>query len=192
LHATSRAPLNKALDNMPDKVALRGQLQTIKNNYALAQFGIALMAEEGAVNRFKAALEMLSGNPELATFSYITYVFENDQLLRHATQQFRGSVMRNCLKETFELVKLYGEETNQSTVVAQADWYQFLRIVRNCLSHDMRLQFRKNDLKRLPVMWSDITIDSSMQGEPLPDALTRSRTTELMDSVIHHMEKHVV
>lgn len=179
---------------MSDKVTLRGQLQTIRNNYALAQFGIALMVDGGSVDRFKSILAVLGDHPELKTFSYITYVFENDKLLKHATQEFRNSVLRNCLKEMFELVKAYADETNQSDVVTRADWYQFLRIVRNSLSHDMVLRFRPGDLKRLPVSWSGLTIDQSMSNQPLQKAnfLTRVLSIALMDSVIAYVEQHVI
>lgn len=176
---------------MLDKVTLRGQLQTVKNNYALAQFGIALMAEEGALDRFKAIVEMLDGHTELNSITYITYLFESDALVKHATQQFRGSVLRNCLKEMFELVKTYGEKTKQTQAVEKAEWYQFLRMIRNCLSHDMLLDFRPGDLKRLPVKWAGITIDASMQGQALPPTLTRSKSFDLIESVITYAENHV-
>jgi hypothetical protein len=172
---------------------LRGQLQTIKNNLALAQMGIALMALPGAKERFIEGIEPLKDHPETATFDYITYVFGSDDLLRHATKEFRNSVQRNCLKETYELVKFYGDATGQSPIMEAAPWYQFLRIVRNCLSHDLQLRFSPYDLKQLPVTWSGLTIEGSMHKGPLQarDFLSRQKALELINEVIFYVEENV-
>jgi hypothetical protein len=176
-----------------DKHHLREQLQTIKNNYALVQLSIGLIAQPDALQTFERTLDVVQHDPEVETFSYIRYVFKNDDLLKHATGQFRQSVMRNCLKEVFELVKSYGEEHGQADTIRNAPWYRFLRIVRNCLSHDMLLHFNEYDLKQLPVSWNGLTIDASMQDQPLPvrDFLSRQKVVELMDDVIAYVEGHV-
>lgn len=176
-----------------DKKLLRGQLQTIKNNYAMAQLGIALMAQPDALEKFDKSLASIGASPEKATFEYIRYVFESDDLLRLATKEFRNSALRNSLKETFELVKLYGDKTNQAPTVKAAPWYQFLRMVRNCLSHDLHVQFTPSDLKKLPVSWNGLTLERSMQNSPLPmrDFLSRQKSMELIDAVIDYMETHV-
>lgn len=176
-----------------DKARLRGQLQTIKNNFALVQLSIALAAQPDALQVFERTLEVVKDHREAESFAYIRYVFGSDELLKHATNQFRQSVLRNCLKETFELVKLYGEQHGQADVIRAAPWYRFLRIVRNCLSHDMRLHFEKYDLQQLPVSWSGLTIAVSMQDQPLPtrDFLSRQKAVELIDDVIRYVEQHV-
>lgn len=150
-----------------DKALLRGKLQTIKNNFALVQAGIGLMAAPDTLERLDKVFAQVKHHPEANSVQYIRYVFETDDLLKHATNELRNSVLRNCLKETFELVKLYGDQTNQAIVVKAAPWYQFLRIVRNCLSHDLQMRFRESDLKRLPVTWAGLTLDRSMHNGPL-------------------------
>lgn len=176
-----------------DKHHLRGQLQTIKNNYALVQLSIGLIAQPDALQTFEKTLEVVKHDPEVETFAYIRYVFDNDELLKHATGQFRQSVMRNCLKEMFELVKAYGEVHGHADVIRRAPWYGFLRVVRNCLSHDLRLHFNPYDLKQLPVSWAGLTIDASIQDQPLAvrDFLSRQRVVALMDDVIKYVEDHV-
>lgn len=175
-----------------DKALLRGKLQTLKNNYALVQAGIALMAAPDALERIEETFAELKDHPEASTLLYIRYVFETDELLKHATQELRNSVLRNCLKETFELVKLYGDQINRTGSIKAAPWYQFLRIVRNCLSHDLRIRFRERDLKHLPVTWSGLTLDQSMHNGPLQgrDFLSRAKTLELIDAVIEYVEQH--
>ena len=121
---------------------------------------------------------------------FIDYVFEDNDLLKFATGKFRNTVQRNCMKELFEQVKLYGSETNQAQFIEAAPWYQFLRIVRNCLSHDMKRQFRSYDLKQLPVSWSGLTIDASMHNsqQPMRGFLSREKALELVDTVIDYLE----
>lgn len=71
-----------------DKTQLRGQLQTIKNNFALVQLGVALMAEPDALTRFDRTLETLKDYPETESFSCIRYIYQSDELLKLATNQF--------------------------------------------------------------------------------------------------------
>ena len=176
-----------------DKHYLRGQLQTIKNNYALVQLSIGLIAQPDALETFERTVDSVKHNPEVESFAYIRYVFGNDELLKLATGQFRQSVMRNCLKEMFELVKKYGEEHGQADVVRNAPWHGFLRVVRNCLSHDMRLHFNACDLKQLPVSWAGLTIDASMEDQVLAGHgfLSRQKVVALMDDVIKYVDDHV-
>lgn len=176
-----------------DKAYLRGQLQTVKNNFAMVQLGVALMAEPDALERFDRTLRVVCENPEVESFAYIRYIYKNDELLKLATKQFRNSVLRNCLKEAFELVKAYGDNTGQAKIVKVAPWYQFLRIVRNCLSHDMMLHFNKNDLQQLPVTWSGLTIGVAMQDQALEmqGFLSRPKAVQLLNDIIEYVEQHL-
>ena len=176
-----------------DKVLLRGKLQTQKNNFALVQAGVALMTAEEALERIHDTFEVVKDHPEFSSFSYITYVFERDELLMLATKELRNAILRNMLKETFELMKLYGDVTSQQALVRAAPWYQFLRIVRNCLSHDFQLSFRPADLNILPVTWSGLTLERSMHNGPLQmrDFLSRPKVMELMDDIIKYVEQEL-
>ena len=176
-----------------NKALLRGQLQTVKNNFALVQAGIALMAYPDALERFDSAFETVKSHPEAGSLGYIRHVFEKDDLFKHATKELRSSVLRNCLKETFELIKVYGDATNQTALFKKAPWYQFLRIVRNCLSHDMQIRFREWDLDQLPVTWSGLALDRSMHNKPLPskDFFSRAKALELIDAVIEYVDQYI-
>ena len=173
-----------------DKQLIRGQLQTIKNNYALTQAGIALLISPDARARLDKVFSLVKEHPETQVIRYIDYVFDDEDLLKLATQQLRNYVLRNCMKELFEQVKLFGCETNQMRIIAAAPWYPFLRLVRNCLSHDMKMRFRPYDVKQLPLSWSGLTIDASMHNSQLPmrDFLSREKTLELVDTVIDYVE----
>ena len=182
--------LSGVVEGMQNKVHILGRIQTVKNNYALAQAGIALLALPDARARLNEVFALLEDHPETSAICYIDYIFEDDNLLQSATGEFRNSILRNCMKELFEQVKLYGKETNQKKIIEAAPWYQFMRIIRNCLSHDMKLRFRSYDLKQLPTSWSGLTIDASMHGSYLPmrDFLDRQKALELVDSVADYVK----
>ena len=173
-----------------DKELILGRLQTIKNNYALAQAGIALLALPDARTRLDEQFSSLKDHPEIQALRYIDYVFEDYDLLKLATGELRNAVLRNCIKEIHEQVMLYGDKTNQIRVISAAPWYQFLRIVRNCLSHDMTLTFRPYDVKQLPVSWSGLTINASMHNSQLPMRafLTRKKALELLHAVSDYLK----
>lgn len=177
-----------------DKSLIRGRIQTIKNNYALAQFAIGLIAIQDSRERIDEVLSLLDAHPKTQFARYIEYVFEDYDLLKLAVDQFRNSVLRNCMKEIFEQVKLFGAETNQEQIIRTAPWYQFLRVIRNCLSHDMKLKFRRYDMKKLPISWSGLTIDASMQNSQIPMSgfLSHSKAVELIDEVIVHIDTKCV
>lgn len=172
------------------KDKIRGCLQTIKNNYALTQAGIMFLADPEAGKKFEEYYSAIAEHPE-AQFGYIKYIFKDYSLLKHATNELRKSVLRNCLKEIFETLMSELVSGNQKEILIKAPWYQFLRIVRNSLSHDFHLQFRKSDKKELPVTWSDLTISIDMDGKYLPMAgfLSRAKAQQLIDEIIDYIEK---
>jgi hypothetical protein len=172
---------------------LRGQLQTIKNNYALVQAGIMFLVQPDAKERFDDHFSVVAHHPEAKDFGYIRYVLETDELLVLATNQLRKSVLRGCLKEMFEVLKAYGLATDQIKIIRAAPWYQFLRMTRNSLSHDFFIQYRDHDLRLLPVSWSGLTFTAAMNGTEFPMAgfLSRAKVIELIDDVISYVETHV-
>jgi len=84
-----------------------------------------------------------------------------------AVKGFLTSQIRTLIKESFELVKNYCCETDQNPKFNAQPWYHFARMIRNCLSHNFRFEFRKYDKTLLPVTWSSRTIDASMDGKHL-------------------------
>ena len=69
-----------------DKMLIRGRVRTIKNNYALAQAGIALLALPDARARLDEVFSLLKEHPETQMIRYIDYVFEDDDLLKSLLQ----------------------------------------------------------------------------------------------------------
>lgn len=179
------------MTSLTKKERVCGYLQTIKNNYALTQAGIMLLSIPEAPQIFDEYYTVIADHPE-AQFGYIKYVFQNDELLKHSTNELRKSILRNCIKEIFEILKVEFQSDQEKNILYSAPWYKFLRMVRNSLSHDFKFRFREYDKSKLPVSWSGLTITIDMDNDFLPMAgfLTRAKVQELIDEINEYIEKN--
>lgn len=84
-----------------------------------------------------------------------------------AFKEFLTSQIRALIKESFELIKNYSDETKQDSKFKAEAWYQFARMIRNCLSHNFKFEFNKYDKRILPVSLKSRTIDATMDGKHL-------------------------
>lgn len=83
----------------------------------------------------------------------------------HLSQELSKMLLRNFTADCFEAVKEYCEKSGQMKEMKFQRWYQFARIVRNCLTHTQCWKFMSHDLSLLPITWNGITIDASLQGK---------------------------
>lgn len=106
-----------------------------------------------------------------------------------AFSELYDTVHRSALKELFEVTKHYCESTGQTGLLKGQPWYQFWRILRNCLSHDFRFRFTKHDRKKLPVNWRSVTIDECMEGRQLTHGvLSRDQLLGLINDIQEFVE----
>ncbi len=144
---------------------LVSQLENAKNNYILGLAAISLFSNE----KVYPILE-----ESHAKFGTYTLEFKQvKNLLMKPTdrglaiKEFLTSQIRALIKESFELIKNYCNETKQASTFKAEPWYQFARMIRNCLSHNFKFEFNKYDKSVLPVSWNCRTIDSTMDGKHL-------------------------
>jgi hypothetical protein len=144
---------------------LLSQIENAKNNYVLGLASISLFSNEKSYPildesvvqfgtytiEFKQVKNLMitSGDREIAIREYLT------------------SQIRAVIKESFELIKNYCSETNQTYLFHAETWYHFARMIRNCLSHNFKFEFTKFDKGLLPIAWKSKTIDSSFDGRDL-------------------------
>jgi hypothetical protein len=147
------------------KKELMSQLENAKNNYILGLASISLFSNE----KVYPVLD-----ESHAKFGIYTVEFKQVKNLlikpadrQVAVKEFLTSQIRALIKESFELIKNYCDETNQDSKFKAKSWYQFARIIRNCLSHNFKFEFRKYDTALLPVTWKSRTINASMDGKHL-------------------------
>lgn len=144
------------------KKELLSQLENAKNNYILGLAAISLFSNEKVYHVL-----------EESHASFGTYTVEFKQVKNLlmkpadrdiAVKEFLTSQIRALIKESFELIKNYCDETKQDSKVKAEPWYQFARMIRNCLSHNFKFEFRAYDKGLLPVSWKSRTIDVLMDG----------------------------
>jgi hypothetical protein len=97
---------------------------------------------------------------------------ENQSLIepKEVLQQFRRSLSRSVVAESYEAILFYCRETNQTQKHLQSNFYQFTRIMRHITSHGkggFLTQWPPNLSKRgiYEVHWRNKVINSSMIGQ---------------------------
>ena len=147
------------------KKELIGQVENAKSNYILGLAAISLFSNE------KVYPILEESHCKFGTYT-VEFKQVKNLLMKPgdrdiAIKEFLNSQIRALIKESFELIKNYCNETNQVPTFQGEPWYQFARMIRNCLSHNFRFEFKKYDKSLLPVSWKNRTIDSTMDGKHL-------------------------
>jgi len=147
------------------KVELIGQLENAKNNFVLGLAAISLFASPEAhaiLEKNQAAFGTYT-----VEFAQVVRLFRNPSDGEIAIKEFLTSQIRALIKESFELIKDYCDDTIQTGLFKAEPWYQFARLIRNCLSHNFKFEFNKYDKGLLPVSWNTRTITIVMDGQHL-------------------------
>lgn len=106
----------------------------------------------------------------------------NSVALVETKRNANRALTRNLFKESFRITQAYCHSSSQLSALKANEWYEFSRIIANTLSHNFRLEFRPYDLSRLPVSYKGVTIDSSLNGQPI--SLTLEILINLVDELI--------
>lgn len=148
-----------------NKNDLASQLTNAKNNYILGLAAISLFSTD-------ESYPILDKNR--ANFGHYTVTFDKvADLLRKETdrniaiKEFLTMLIRALIKESFEIIKDYCETTGQSSLLKSEVWYQFARIIRNCLSHNFKFEFNNYDKNLLPIKWKNHIITVALDGQHL-------------------------
>jgi DNA-directed RNA polymerase subunit L len=147
------------------KDELLSQLTNAKNNYVLGLAAISLFGSSEAYPILeKSRTNFGQYNVE---FSQVASLLQIQQDRDIAIKEFLTSQIRALIKESFELIKDYCDETGQEINLKSELWYQFARMIRNCLSHNFKFEFNNYDKTLLPVTWKNKTITAGMDGQHL-------------------------
>jgi hypothetical protein len=168
---------------------LVGMFRTAHNNCKLVYATLVLFGHEDMAAfyaQWSASLRILKPYDEAELLALL----HDRDILKHACGQLYDTVHRTALTEMFEMTKAYCQETSQDAILTAQPWYQFWRIIRNCFSHDFRFTFRDYDKKQLPITWSGVTLDLSLEAKPLTQGtLPRQKLLALLDEVKTFVEK---
>lgn len=145
-----------------DKHELLSQLENAKNNYILGLAALALFAAEESYPFLEKSI--CSFGSYSLSFAQVANLLRKQEDKEIATQEFMKMLLRALIKETFELVKGYCEVSSQASLFTRQPFYQFARLIRNCLSHNFRFEFNKYDKGLLPVSWKTKKVTLAMDG----------------------------
>ena len=81
--------------------------------------------------------------------------------------EFVKMLLRNFTLDNYEALLRYCRGTNQLSKLKTQSWFEFVRILRNSLTHTQTFKFNKYDLSRLPVTWRNKKIEAGMDGQEL-------------------------
>ena len=144
---------------------LFGLYCTKLNHIELTYASLVLWAYPDTAKFFEALHSEMHGIPK--PFPNILNLLNDAAAMRIAAEELHDSAHRSAIKELFPLTKLYCHSTGQLDALKSQPWFQFWRIIRNCWSHDMSFNFNNDEKAALPVTWSGVTLDISMNGKHL-------------------------
>lgn len=167
---------------------LLGLYRTKLNHIQLTYASLVLWSYPDTPRFFDALHAELKDIPRF--FPKVSSLVHDDAAMRIACEELYDSAHRSAIKELFPLAKLYCHQTGQLQALKSQPWFQFWRILRNCWSHDMTFNFNPDEKALLPVTWSGVTIDLSMNGKPLTHGCcSREKIRELIETANAYVEE---
>lgn len=148
----------------PDLISI---LEAHANTLRLASVYRILARGSDLAAQFKT---IVAAQPS-AAFEPSVALLEDRLHLVHCVDQLYLITVRAAVTESFELTKDYCTSTNQQAEFQRQQWYAVFRLIRNCLNHNFRLQFRQVDAKNLPAKWRGVEITQSHEGQALSQAI---------------------
>jgi hypothetical protein len=148
----------------PDSEIL-GQYRTALNRIQLAYASVLLWSYPEVPGLFRGLYDEM---PErLRLFPDAARLVGDEVTMKIACNDLYALAYRSALTDLFPVTKSYCFSTGQLEKLKAQPWFTFWRILRNCFAHDMKFNFNPAERALLPISWSGVTIDLSMNGQPL-------------------------
>lgn len=158
---------------------LLGLYQTKQNHIELTYASLILWSYPDMPIFFDKLHSELEDFPRF--FPNVSSFIHNSEAMRIACEELYESAHRSAIKELFSLTKHYCHKSGQFQTLKSQPWYEFWRILRNCWSHDMTFNFNSNEKALLPITWSGVSIDLTMNANHLTHGqCSREKLQELI------------
>ena len=144
---------------------LVGQYRTALNRIQLAYATLVLWNYPDIPTAFEAIYDTMK--PELQLFPDVKRLVHDGRTMKIACDDLYMLVYRSALTDLFPQTTAYCHATGQIDKLKAQPWFAFWRILRNCFAHDLVFNFNPAERAMLPITWSEVTIDASMNGRPL-------------------------
>jgi hypothetical protein len=142
------------------------RLKTVQNNYVLGLASIALLTAESSQAQLRSDKAVFGGFA--VEFAQIADLMRVAGHRDDAVKSFLIMLMCSLVKDTFELVKHHSKKRRIADALKAQGWYQYARLVRNCIGHNFILEFKKEDLAAMPIRWRQSELTAAMNGQQLP------------------------
>lgn len=96
----------------------------------------------------------------------------------------KTSACRTYMRENFRITQNYCTDTNKTNILQKQDWYQFARILVNCISHNLIFDLDSVNKNRLPTKFNNVSIGTEMHGKHLGKQFTAQLFLELGDAIL--------
>lgn len=147
------------------KDELHSQIQNVKNNYILGLSAISVLTEPFAPEHLKNS--HCTFGEYIVDFNQVANLLANGSDRSIALKEFATMLIRGLLKESYEIVRAYTKSSQQGAKFRAQPWFQFFRLIRNCVSHNFHFEFSDSDKDLLPVTWRGRVIDDTFDRQPL-------------------------
>ena len=148
---------------------LCSQLENIKNNLILGLSGVFLLTEERSRGLLAGHHAKVGGLT--IDFTEVSKLLAEPADREIAVKECIKSIFRNSLKETFETIKVYCVDSNQTEIFQKFGSYKVAKHLRNAVSHDNKWDLRDPRQKELypglPFKWSGLVISADLDGLPV-------------------------
>lgn len=171
--------INKVYIEDPSTGRLVDHLYT---NYLTLWYSLfSLSALQDIENRDIVNVEMSTGTKNFKTIILDQYSDHEEHIRDIAIV----AACRGYLKENFRLTKNYLDEKNCLDRMQNRPWYQFTRILVNCLSHNMVFDLSKVNPNHLPARYKDFYITKDMDKTYTPSTFDAELYINLGDNIIN-------
>ena len=148
-----------------DRNDLQNRLVISKDNYI---FGLAAISLFGREQSYKLLEKNFAEfGKYLVSFDQVVVTLNDDELRDDSLKQFMKMLVRALIKESFEAVEDYCRETEQVDTLKAQDWYEYARIIHDCIANNCRFNFSAHDISLLPLQWKEHTLTHEAEGELL-------------------------
>lgn len=98
-------------------------------------------------------------------------LFSNENKKWFYVKSITYTAITASLTTCYELLKNQCKKwgNNYYELMREQIWFNYVRIIRNSLSHDYHIQYNKKDLKLLPIKFLKYELTEGMGGKPLSE-----------------------
>ena len=160
---------------------LLGQYRTAINRIHLAYASMMFWCYPDSARIFETIHDAMDA--KLHLFPAVKRLVHDERTMKIACDDLYVLAYRSALTDLLPITKTYCHSTGQLEKLKAQPWFPLWRVLRNHFAHDMRFNFNDAERKLLPITWSGVTIDLSMNGKELTHGqMSYAKMLELIET----------